>query len=306
MINPSKFDIASRGLASNDRILVTGATGWLGRSAVALIQNLNIPFLLTASQGQEIVVDGKVSEVRGFSIADVLDFRPTVVLDFAFLTRDRLVHTGLEEFLRINRHLIETSKELAGINTVHKFVGFSSGAAVPFLAPSPPDMSVDPYGFLKAEYENEMKWANDAFKNKVVICRPYSLSGRFVRNRSSYALFDLIDQASKLRSVTLSSIAPVYRRYVDAEEFIALSLNELPGRDPLESGGDLVEIGELAELIISALGSSARVEREVASGKADIYYSDGISMSQTCIRIGFQPSCLRDQILASASRIPLE
>jgi nucleoside-diphosphate-sugar epimerase len=306
LITPSKFDIASRGLASSDRILITGATGWLGRSAVALIQNLNMPYLLTASQDQTLIVDGKASMVRRFSIVDALDFSPTVVLDFAFITRDRLVQTGHEEFLRTNRHLIDLSKKLLGINTVRKFVAFSSGAAVPFLDSSPPEMSVDPYGFLKAEYENEMKQTHDTLENKVVITRPYSLSGRFVRNRSSYALFNIIDQASQFKSVTLSSKAPVFRRYVDAEEFIALSLNVSPGAPPLESGGDLVELGDLAELIISAIGSSARVQRGSPSGEADNYHSDGKSMSQACSSIGFQPACLRDQILASAPRIPLE
>ena len=306
MVSPSKFDIAARGLDTSDRILVTGANGWLGRSAIALIQNLNIPMLLTASQDRTLTVDGKVSSVRSFSLDGALDFNPTVVLDFAFITRDRIGEIGQEEFLRTNSHLIELSKKLAGINTVRKFVGFSSGAAVRFLHPKPPEISVDPYGFLKAQYENKLLRTDERMASKVVIVRPYSLSGRFVRNRASYAFFDIIDQASTTDLVTLVSRAPVFRRYVDAEEFIALCLNESPGGEPLESGGSLVELGELAELTISVLGSKSRVVREAQSGEADNYHSDGKSMSQASRILGFQTASLSDQILASTSAIPLE
>ena len=304
-MSTSKIDVASRGLNSSDRILISGATGWLGRSAVALIQNLEIPLLLTASQDCTLDVDGKLSTVRSFSLDDALEFRPTVVLDFAFITRDRLRKTGLEEFLRTNRHLIELSRKLLEVDTVNKFVGFSSGAAVPFLNSKPPEMLADPYGLLKAEYETALMRTNGAMANKVVVARPYSLSGRFVRNRSSYAFFDIIDQAVRFNSVALVTKAPVFRRYVDAEEFIALCINESPGGEPLESGGELIELGDLAELTISVLRSRARVERPEFSGKADNYHSDGKSMLQACRRVGFQTSSLRDQILASATRNPV-
>jgi hypothetical protein len=57
----------------------------------------------------------------------IRDFIPTVVIDSAFLTRDKLAVLGQGEFININQGLISDSLEMARLPSVRKNVGFPSG-----------------------------------------------------------------------------------------------------------------------------------------------------------------------------------
>jgi hypothetical protein len=254
-----------------------------------------------SSKDTRTTIDGHEINVRNYEAHLARDFRPTVVIDCAFLTRDRILQTGLDRYLEINRDLINRGQALAGLGTVRKFVAVSSGAAKPHLDLENRRYIDDPYGALKADYEQRLTENSQEVASKVVLCRPYSLSGRFARSRASYALFDIIDQARTTESVFLKSTKPVFRRYTDAEEFLAVSLASNPGGPPLESGGELIELGTLAERVIDELNLTCTIRRQEISGLPDAYHSDNSSLELACSQVGFSPSSLSEQIRTSSS-----
>jgi hypothetical protein len=65
----------------------------------------------------------------------------------------------------------------------------------------------------------------------------------------------------------------------------------------IESGGDLVELGELARLIGELLGTPVR-PREISSLVRDDYYSDNKSWIESISAIDFTPLHLEEQILS--------
>ncbi len=298
---PSKFELARGAIGAHDRVLVIGATGWLGRSALALLLQTEAQVMALSSRTKVMSVDRQEIEVKGYEISEIRNFQPTLVIDCAFLTRDRIAETGIDSFIETNRELIRRAQEVADFETVRKFIGVSSGAAKPHLELRNDSYVNDPYGALKAEYEVRLTQANYEVGSKVVICRPYSLSGRFVRSRPSYALFDIIDQAKNSGTVFLKSSNFVFRRYTDAEEFISLGIASSPGGSPLESGGELIELGDLAEKVIDELNLSGTIQRGETSGTPDTYYSDGSSFDFACSQVGFIPSSLSEQIRNSLS-----
>lgn len=299
MKSPSKLNVAAGSMQADDRILITGATGWLGRSAIAVVQNTGLPLLLFSSKAGTVTVDGSKSAVEAMDFGKASAFKPTVVIDTAFLTRDKLSQVGFKAYVETNRRLIQFAKEVSRITSVRKFIGLSSGAAVPHLQSRIDDFAVDPYGALKAEYENTLLDGQDKQSNQVLIARAYSLSGRFARNRSSYALFDIIDQAVASDTVVLTSPAYVFRRYMDAEEFLAMSLASAPSIQPLESGGELLELGDLAKLAVSVLAPKAQVIRPRVSKQSDHYHSDGEAIRVLSEELDFQPASITEQILFS-------
>lgn len=279
---------------------MTGATGWLGRSALSLIVSTGAEVMALSSKDTRTTIDGHEIDVRNYEAHLARGFRPTVVIDCAFLTRDRIFQTGLDSYIEINRDLIDRAESLAGLETVRRFVAVSSGAAKPHLELRNDRYIDDPYGALKADYERRLAENSREIANKVVVCRPYSLSGRYARSRSSYALFNIIDQAKTAESIFLESTKPVFRRYTDAEEFLALSLASTPGGPPLESGGELIELGALAEKVIDELNLSCTIRRREISGLPDDYHSDNSSMELACAQVGFAPSSLSEQIRTSS------
>lgn len=271
----------------------------MGRSALALVLGTGAKLLALSSRDTSTNIDNQTLDVWGYEFEIARSFRPSVVIDCAFLTRDKITQAGISTYLEANRNLIWQSKKLAGLETVRKFIGLSSGAAKIYLDPSKSSYLDDPYAALKAEYERELTQHSQDVASKVVMCRPYSLSGRFARNRASYALFDIIDQAKNTGTVLLHSKEPVYRRYTDAEEFLALAITASPGGEVLESGGELIELGALAEKVFTELNLVCKITRESTSGPAVPYYSDNKSMNFACLQFGFSPSSLSEQIVNS-------
>ena len=98
---------------------------------------------------------------------------------------------------------------------------------------------------------------------------------------------------------------PTCRRYSDAGEFLALCMRRgLEGfSGVIESGGDFVEMGELAQSIASAAGGGVVVHRVAqVSDEPSIYASDDRDWQQHCGEVGFEPTSLARQVEAAVQR----
>jgi len=277
-------------IRTDDRLVILGAGGWFGRSFLRLV-HASIPVLRMASSRREDLIEWDYDTIRGFA--------PTVVVNFAFLTRDWVEREGEETFRKVNRQLLERFAVTAEIPGVRSVLTVSSGAAL--------DAPDSPYGSMKIAEET---LARDLAvgPRAVVVARCYSVSGPFVRRPRSYAFSDLILQA-RSGTVRVSSDRLTFRRYTDVQDYLSVCIRHaLAGwSGTIESGGELMEMGELAERVVSEVNPSAQILRPpLCLGPASVYASDNSSWANACMRMAFWPRPLVEQIRYTDENMPPE
>jgi nucleoside-diphosphate-sugar epimerase len=277
--------------APGGRVLVTGANGWFGRSALSVLREYDVEIYATSNRTTNLTLEGSEFAVRVWDENSINTFRPTAVIDCAFLTKDHLSDYAEEDYFATNRLLISRAKWLANLPSVKQFVGFSSGARL--------TDPTGPYGKLKAEYELEIEAS--ARRNPelaAVIARAWSVSGRLVTKPSVFAFSDFILQA-ETGVIRVNSEGLVNRRYVSIDDLLLVSsaLAREPGFQILDSGGELVELGQLAQMVIETLNPKAELQRQLRPGYPENnYYSDNSNWLTACEKLGYLPSSIYIQI----------
>jgi hypothetical protein len=291
--------LAARALG-DDRILITGASGWLGRTALDLLAPLGLPTLALAGRARRIQVAGCEIVCREWDETEVAAFGPTVVLDCAFLTRGRVAEMPLEEYVATNRTLTERLVYATRLPGVRLALTVSSGAAVhPHDALRGP-LEDNPYGYLKREAEYRLAEAGENGAVPVV-ARAWSISGAHVQEPRGYALGSMILDADA-GAIRIMARRPVFRRYVLAEELLAIGIAEGGvGPATIDSGGGLVEMAELALRVAAVVRPDALISRgEVDPRDPDRYHSDGGDWESRCQRWGLASVSLDRQIEITA------
>ncbi len=285
----------------NDRVLITGASGWLGRTALDLIAPLGLPTLALASRARTIRVGDCEIGCRAWDYQEAAAFAPTVVLDCAFLTRGRVADMPLGEYVAANRTLTERLVYATQLPGVRLALTVSSGAAVyPHDALSGP-IEDNPYGYLKREAEYRLAEAAAESGAVPVVTRAWSISGAHVQEPQGYALGSMIRDANA-GAIRIIARRPVFRRYVLAEELLALGIAEGGvGPATIDSGGELMEMAELAARIVAVVRPDAVITRgEVDPRDPDRYHSDGQDWEKRCGSWGLASAPLDHQIEITA------
>lgn len=269
-------------------VLVLGASGWFGHTFLGLLDP-QIPVMACASSRRDQYVTWDYEQVQ--------DFKPTVVANFAFLTRDRISEFGFERFIEINSSLTENFIKAAQLPSVRAALTVSSGAAVAF----PLDLATNPYGVLKKREEDAaLELVTES--RAIVVARAWSVSGPDVQSPGNYAFSEMILQA-KSGAIEVNSSQPVFRRYVSVADFLAVSMARLRSgwSGTIDSGGELIEVGELAARVRRLVNSRASISRvELTSTEPSIYASDNDSWQEACSEARITPADIDEQIRATA------
>jgi hypothetical protein len=79
-----------------ERVLILGAGGWFGRTTIGLLSRSypDWTFLPVTGTPRTAVISSLSTQLHGWNPAQVADFAPTTVLNYAFLTRDRVTDLG--------------------------------------------------------------------------------------------------------------------------------------------------------------------------------------------------------------------
>jgi len=277
------------GWTSHDRVLILGASGWLGRTFLDLIPP-EIETLAIASWPRKDIITWDKERVQTFS--------PTVVANFAFLTPDQLAIYGTKKYVMINTELSQRFLSCASMSTVRASLTISSGAAK-----TEPN---SPYGSLKLREERQALDLIQA-ERSVVVARAYSVSGVHVRNPHQYAFSDLITQAIRGK-VHVSATSPVVRRYVDAGDYLRTCTTLLLAGQSgvIDSGGEVTEINQLAEKIVASVNPAASITRASSVTEVpSIYASDNSSWQISYQKIGLTPLTLDEQIRLTSDALRL-
>lgn len=282
-----------------DRLLITGATGWLGRELLARLHRNRpgVEVKCIASSPRRFQLEGRSFRAEPWDAAAVAQWRPTLAVHLAFLTREVQESVGLEDYEVQNLRLSELALSLYRIPSLRAVVVASSGAAL-----ADQDSL---YGRLKALDEERFRQAGQAAGIPTIIARIWSVSGAHCTKPDLFALYDLIRQVRVTPEVRITAQREVWRRYVDAGEFLEICLGAAASgaSTTIDSAGELVEVGELVELVQISLGARKSVVRPQILGPADCYYTTASGMLEWAQALEVQVTDLRQQILASAKAV---
>ena len=258
-----------------------------------------------ASVARSYMVAGKQITSVAWDWETVRDFAPTVVIDCAFLTRDLVVDMSLDDYVERNRMLTSNLLRTVELGSVTSVITISSGAAVYPVDALTQSIQENPYGYLKREAEQQLNDLSAARGVSAVIARAWSVSGAFVQKPLGYAFSDMILQARD-GSINIRATMPVYRRYAAVEDLLAVSLAHARtgGEMLIDSGGQLVEMQELAEAIVSVVNPTATITRaSQETADAHEYYAAAELWERACAVLSYEPAGLPDQIRTAAAGI---
>ncbi len=286
------------------RIVVTGATGWLGRETLDILEqttgkSIKSELFLYASRQTELENSKFTKSVM--SLEDLVDqnlVNVDGVIHLAFLTRDKSRILKHEDYLASNLAITSTVATFIR-NVKPKWVAtVSSGAVYDQNQELALDQFNNPYGFTKHIEENLLQEVCTQVGANLVIGRLWGAMAARMPLNSNYAVSDFVQTALTKSEILIKSAHRVQRRYVNASEFMDLILRiAISGRScEFDSGGPVVEMGELAQVIAKELSNIEIKRPDVSLENEDSYFSRSNQYEALCKEYGIEPSSLEQMV----------
>ncbi len=236
-------------------IIITGSKGWLSREFLEYqcqeINGINPNIFkllgrgqskLILSNGQEIIQEDFMTsspkgEVEG-------------IIHLAFLTMGKLNKMQKKLYQDENSAITLRIRRLIQEKTPRWLISVSSGAAA-VAKYGFSDNAIDVYGTCKIDEENTLRELCSE-TNTVFVCgRLWGALGKFMPVNRNYAASDFIYTALTKNQIRINNSDLIYRRFVDAGEFMNLLFTVAKSGNALElnSGGHSIELGDLAKKI---------------------------------------------------------
>jgi nucleoside-diphosphate-sugar epimerase len=245
-------------LLGYDKICITGASGWIGKEAVELISGcLGSQFqdrvTLVSSNGRSVSLD--TAQFKTITWESFLEFgKFDLILHLAFLNQDKLADLGSALYLQINRKLTSDVLTVASRNSSGSILAASSGAAKCYRSDVNSGLSYEVYSGVKNEME-EAFFKCKLFKH-IGLMRIWNISGVHASIQAPYALSSFISQGLTGDVIHVRGNPASTRAYVNAQEMLWVYLMALGNYDksPLDSGGHITSLLNLAKVVASAIG----------------------------------------------------
>lgn len=250
------------------RVLVTGATGWVGKSAVCVLKN-SFEFI-------EVVGTSRTSRLLQVNDGDYIRLITNEealircdefdgIVHSSFPTQNFVEEMGEQNYRLHAKNMNDWFKQFLEKSTLD-FAFLTSSGAVTLLERS--SEFSEPYSELKREEELILK---SFVKTNFAIGRLWAGSGRFMKNYRNYALGQFVEAGLRRKDIVVNSTVETFRQYCDIEQFcevgIRLAMSGYNGT--FDSGGERISIQGLAELIASRFeglpvkfGKDGRVSRQ--------------------------------------------
>jgi nucleoside-diphosphate-sugar epimerase len=270
-------------MAPQHRWILTGASGWFGRTALWEYEQRHGPEALRrdviacSSTARPIDIGSPHGPVQGVGLEE-LDSVDGVsgMIHLAFLTRERVESVGLENYIAQNRAITARVANCISRHPGIPIVTTSSGAAAVFDNASV-DLSGNPYAALKQE--EEALWRRSGAERMAVVFRVYGASGRFIKNPKVFAMSDFLSRALAGEPIEIRSERPVIRSYVHVGTMMQLIWAMLatpaaPGFQKIDAALQTLSLVELAEAISALWGLEEPYFRINSSLPADEYQAD--------------------------------
>lgn len=286
------------------KILVSGATGWMGQSFWREINQGSFPFSSKDLVGLTSNTNKKFYDSENMS-NDYWSLRSNSTTDgfvhLAFLTRDKVSLMPIEDYVATNIRIINQAVKIIEINRP-KWVALVSSGAVYSKESGFTELEVslekNPYGFLKLEEERLLKEITAEIGANLAIGRLWGATGRDLPPNPKYAVSDFISSALTSRTIKINSQHKVYRRYCDASEFMNVLVSSAMKHtySLFNSGGTIVELADLASEIASQIGGCEISRNLQPQASPDCYYPKDNSYENLALSHGISILNLKDQI----------
>jgi nucleoside-diphosphate-sugar epimerase len=293
-------------------IVVTGASGWVGRSLLEKLYTLLPPkefftrVRAFSSESGSIYLDGGLLiPTQALSALPELANKETcsLFLHAAFLTPDRCASLGHDAYAAINRSITKLVESAVLSCSSARVVLFSSGAAA--LAETNQAANSDAkllYAALKLDEERRMQSIATSLTLRI-----YALSGRYIREPRRYALGDFIYQAMQSSCIEIKSSNRAVRGYTHAdclaEAGIHWLLSDLAAPDKaINAVTHEIDLIGLASVVANVYGGiPLRIPAQFNS-KVDIYSASPIDFTRflesMCIDVPSIEHQIRDTAFA--------
>ena len=291
-------------LSKDYRILVNGATGWLGSNiSETLINVFGFNFqknlMLTGSRNSILKLQhGAQIQVNKWSKHLVEEFNPTHVVQLAFKTRDHVSEMTLSDYLQVNEQIIDHALWMTSLPSLEGFLHTSSGAALGLNANN---KNSDPYGYLKKLEELEYADSCNRHGKNYLGLRVWSTTGRYIKTGGVFAIESLISQAISTKTIRINSPGKVIRSYADANEIMVGGVLGLLTEEQgvFNSGGTEVELGQLAAFVAElSPNKGVEIVRSPATAETpNIYRSINPSIEQVLNDRGLRYSSMKQQVV---------
>jgi len=302
-------------------LVVTGATGWFGRTALHELQQLLGPESFSrrvrafASRSHTIVSTGFADGVeRAIPVAPLAELPELAarepieaLLHTAFLTREYVERVGVEAYISVNRGITDLVCSSLEASPSARAVLISSGAAAVLddVDGHEEHLHADPYGVLKSEEERRLTSIADT-----LVLRAYAVSGRFMRDPDQFALGDFLLRALAGLPIEIKAPMPVIRGYGHAGDMVKLAFRwlwseQLPPALPIAAVSQEVELLELASLVSSLYALPPTLSAIDPNLSPNRYTADPGSYLNMLHEMEILPLSLANQIFDTASGLKL-
>lgn len=298
LLSPKAIALINREDFTKQRFLITGASGWLGKTFFALQKDKRHEFLFTGSRARDVISNNYIMKIHKYDQDLVAHYSPTVIVDFGFLTHKHLGTIPEDEYRKVNERLIEQAIDVFQMPSVRYGLFTSSGFAVYPTDSTKGNFSGNPYGYLKRLTEDRVLEVSKRTGKDSIVMRPWSLSGTIAtENHSAFASFIKQSFSSEIQ---VEATNQVHRRYSSADDFLALAAVKLfSGNcygEIFESGGELISLINLAEKIAQSQDHDVRVATNIVDSKIEEFHSDDSQWVEDCKKFDFTPETIDEQI----------
>ncbi len=287
---------------------VTGASGWLGMTFLEELERRH--------------GDGFEQRVRGFASVEktarlssgreillrpletLIEAAPSRLVHCAYRTREVISTIGPRAYIAGNLALTAEVLTVLHGGSVKSFAYASSGAVYGRHGEPVVDLQREPYGALKRIDELAFGHACATLSIPCVIPRIFALVGPYITKPKAYAVGSLLQMALRGDDLHVHSADAVFRSYSVARDVVRLVLALLDDERSVvfDTGGTVLEIGELATLVQELLAPWARIARpDMNVDGGSHYYSRSNDMSQLMREFGLAQTPLRDALVATSA-----
>lgn len=304
--------------AESARVVVIGPSGWLGRAAIAMLDEayeaheLRERIALFGSHARPVTAPSGIY-LDCFSCDDLVkhDLSGSVVLHFGYLTKDKTTLMSVDDYVQANDAIQDCVLAAMRASPPRGLFFASSGAVYQGSAAATPNKTDNLYGWMKARHEAAFRAASNEANVTFINGRIFTLAGEFINKTELYALGSFLCDLKAGRPIHLHATQPVVRSYSYVGDVINLALALMLGRSSMSfdmCGIEPIEIGTLASLCAAVVGEphAAIIRPPMSSEIPNRMIGDHQFFYRLMDDEHMDPLSLERQILATATYLGFE
>ena len=294
-------DLTERLFNQYEQVVIYGAKGWIGRSAISILSNQRIDWnekliLLIGSKSESFISSSQVLQIYSSREAQKYLSKNCIFLNAAYLRSEKLNRYSQKEFIKKNREIIQFGEKILKQNRIRTFINLSSGIVNQTLDLNKND-NLSIYAKCKINDEITIKNVCDSVSSLLINCRIFSLSGRFINEFDNLALSLFIKQALTKPKIISVQSQNTYRTYLDSIDLVKVlfELSLTNSSYTIDSGGSLIKLGQLADKIATII-PDVSVNKLDIFNKSNDYYGDFENFNKLAAKLGTKLLNIEDQI----------